>query len=246
MVYLTNRRGSTMTLPLTMSWQKSKLDISVSLEKFSRGHGSAFAGSSINPKLFEVSGTLCFADKETNRQIADSLYRFLSYGPIEVSRDGSTYITGYVTGIEKDGMDDDAEIQLVMSFTAPDPFFYGGERSEVATFSAAGSMVVESEGNEDSEPVIIMDVTTGTMVDPKLSVGDYLIEIFGSYAAGQVVVDCKRMRATYEGNGIFAAMGEDWMIDGFVLIPESQEIVFSADGNYTVDVQVKWRPKYRS
>ena len=242
MIYLTNSLGSTMTLQLTIGWTKVNHAIKVNAERLVTD-GAIFAGSSVEPKNFTLEGSLYYKTKQANLEHFDDLKRFLQYTPIEVNRGDGRHILAYPTSIDADWMDDDVELGLTIGMTALDPYFYGSPILVEQTLTAPDSIAVEPLGNVPAMPVITLAIT-GTCIDPTLTCGDYTLEIAGEYTTGTIIVDCKRMRASYEGVGIIGAMGDDWLTKGFLLTPDSESVAFTATGSYSVNVAMTWRPRY--
>jgi len=242
MITLTNALGSTMELQLTMGWTKVNHAVTVNAERL-LGDGSVFTGSSVDPKTFTLEGSLYYKTKEANLEHFDDLKRFLTHTPVQVDRGDGRDIIAYPTSLDADWMDDDDELGLTIGMTALDPFFYGPPILVEQTLTANAGIAVEPLGNIPAMPLVTMAIT-GTVTDPALTCGDYLMEIVGTYTTGTIIVDCKRMRATYGGVGIIGAMGEDWLTKGFLLTPDSESVAFTATGSYSIAMAITWRPRY--
>ena len=237
---LTNRLGSTFELPLTMSWTKVNHSIQIESERLT-GDGSIFTGSSIEPRSFTVDGSLYYKTKSANRTKIDELKHFLKYAPIEVNRGDDKNIIAYPNTFDAEYLDDDVEVILSIGFTALDPYFYGAIQSFTSTLTAPDSIAIEPLS--EAYPVITLAIT-GTCTDPTLSCDGQTIVIAGEYTTGTIIVDCKRMRATYEGVGIIGAMNDAWLNSSFILTQDSTSVAFTATGSYTVDVTIDFRPRW--
>ena len=237
---LTNRLGASLELQMTMSWTKISHAISIDSERLT-GDGSVFTGSSVDPRSFTVTGSLYYKTKTANREKMDELKHFLRYAPIEVDRGDDRNIIAYPSSFDAEWMDDDIEVSLDIGFTALDPYFYGAPVTVEQTLTAPDTIAVAPDN--EAYPVITLDIT-GTCTDPTLTCDGQTLAIAGEYTTGVIVVDCKRMRATYGGVGIIGAMNDSWLTDSFLLTQDSISVAFTATGSYTIDVKIEFRPRY--
>jgi len=237
---LTNRLGATFELPLTMALTKVNHTITVESER-NTGDGSVFTGSSVDPRPFTIDGALYYKTKSANRDVIDELKHFLKYAPIEVDRGDSRNIIAYPTSFNAEYLDDDVEITLSIGMTALDPYFYGAYQTYEQTLTLPDSIAVAPLS--EAYPVITLAIT-GTVTDPTLTADGQTIEIAGEYTTGTIIVDCKRMRATYEGVGIIGAMNDSWLTDSFILTQDSTSVAFTATGSYSIDVTIEFRPRW--
>ena len=129
MIVLTNTKGSTMNLPITMGWQKVDIQKRAEVNELALGGGVIAGRLTYTPRSFTLSGSLYIGDKVANNDFYDDLKKFLEFQPIEVDRGYDRHILGYVTSLSCNGMDDDAELELSIGMIAPNPFFYGAEQS---------------------------------------------------------------------------------------------------------------------
>ena len=237
---LTNRLGSTLELPITMSFTKVSHTIKIEQERLT-GDGSMFTGSSVEPRSFTVEGSLYYKTKTANRQKVDELKAFLRYAPIEVNRGDARNVVAYPQSFNAEYLDDDVEVVLSIGFTALDPYFYGAIQNFTSTLISPDSIAIEPLS--EAYPVITLAIT-GTCTDPTLSCDGQTIAIAGEYTTGTIIVDCKRMIATYEGVGIIGSMNDAWLNNSFILTQDSTSVAFTATGSYTVDVTIDFRPRW--
>jgi phage-related protein len=244
MIRMTNDTGATLSLPLTMGWQKVSLSKTVSVQGLVTG-GGVVSGycDGYAPRDFTLSGSLFYGSKASNLAGYDELKRFLSHSPIEVERN-DRFVVAYVTGFDCNGLDDDDELELSVSFVAPDPFFYGDEVTEEAlAVTTSATVSIEVEGTSPTEPIITIEVVSATAENISISTENYVIDLAGDYEVGDVItIDCKRFLADLNGASIVGFLGDDFLIDGFVLLVGNNDVTIEADG--TIDVLLKYRTKW--
>ena len=86
MIVLTNSKGSTMTLPITMGWTKVDIQKRAEVNELALGGGVIAGRLTYTPRSFTLSGSLYIGDKVANNDFYDDLKKFLEFQPIEVDR----------------------------------------------------------------------------------------------------------------------------------------------------------------
>ena len=241
MITLTNRLGATLTMQMTMSIDETGHTMQIDSERLAHGDGSIFCGESVEPRSFTAKGSLYYADKTINRVKIDELNQFLRYAPIEVDRGDGRNILARKKSFVSKWLDDDIEVELTIEFEALDPYFYGSPVTVEQTVTTVDTIAIASLG--EAYPVITLDIT-GSCTDPTLTCDGQSIIVAGTYTTGKIIIDSKRMRATYEGAGIIGSMNDSWLNSSFLITKDSTSIAFSATGSYSIDITIDFRPRF--
>lgn len=248
MVVLTNSKSASLTLPLTMSVQKMNFNKEVPITRITGDGGILSGDQTFSIREIVVSGAIFLGSKEANREYYDNLLKFMKYQPIEINRGNSRNILGYLKSVGFNGMDGDEELEVSFAFTAPDPFFYGDlVTEEQEGLSGGESFTIDNEGAYRSYPIISITINSGVAVDLNLSSdAGYEVEVTGTFVIDDVIIiDCKKMTATLNGDSIIGSLGDDFLVNGFALEPEDNELTFSvASGTFEADVVVEYRERW--
>ena len=249
MIELTNALDATLTLQLTMGWDVVPLNKSVQVEKLTRGGGVVAGKQALQPRTFTLWGSLYYGTAALNHVAYDEIKKFLQETPIEVNRYDDRNIIAYPTNFKMKGLDLDVELETSISFIAPDPLFYGIEVEEDELGIHDGTaFTLANDGTVNAKPSIYIKVATGSITgDLTITANGFPIEISGAFAAlDEILIDCKNFTvqsrtppAAYAS--IITDVGDDFLVDGFELIPESNSVTITATGVYTLDVTFTYR-----
>jgi len=175
---------------------------------------------------------------------------------------------GYVTGRYGGRV-----FTLSLEFRAADPLFYAATiQNKLHSVSVSSKKLeINNPGTVDQQPVIFIKARSGNLVDPALANGSAQMEYDGIITEGKaLVINCERRIALLtDGNlnyyldkwGVFTEeditsptsetneinkISGDWLVYGFPLLPEENEITYSDDAtsSHNADVSIAWRPKY--
>ena len=248
MIELTNALGAELTLQLTIGWDVVPLNKSVQVEKLTRGGGVVAGFQALQPRSFTVWGSLYYGTAALNHAAYDEIKEFLQQTPIEVNRYSDRNIIAYPTNIKMKGLDLDDELEVSIGFIAPDPYFYGEELiHEELDLSDGTVFAVANDGTANAKPVIHIDVTSGTFTDLTITGNGFTIEIDGIFEADdEILIDCKNFTVQAKEQygeyvSIITLVGDDFLVYGFELIPESNSVTITATGTYTLDATITYR-----
>lgn len=239
MINMTNSLGISFSLPITIGWDKVAIQKRAEVNELAQGGGVIAGRLTYMPRSFNITGSIFVGEKVANNTFYDELKNFLRYEPIEISRGYDRHILAYMRGIDCNGMDDDAELELNISMIAPDPFFYGAEVLE--EMDAPGTSPITISGNVGTQPTITVIVTSALAEDLAISIGDYVIDILGDLVLDDVIViNCKDYTVTLNGDSIIGSVGDDFLINGITLFPGESNVIIEMTG--TADVAFLYRP----
>jgi len=251
MISLTNAKDSTLTLPLTMTWDAIPLAKSVQVEKLTRGGGVVAGFQALQPRTFTLHGSLFYGSVALNHAAYDEIKKFLQETPIEVCRYEDRDILAYPTKYEMKGLDRDIELNLSIGFIAPDPLFYGVQLvHDEEDLTDGTAFVIANDGTVNSKPVIHISLTSGSLTDLAISANGHTIEIDGIFEADdEILIDCDKFtvqaKELYgEYISIITLVGDDFLVYGFELIPEDQSVTITATGVYTLDATFTYRNRW--
>jgi len=233
-IRLTNALGAEKTLPLTMSFKRVPLDIEVPSQPLYGRDGDVRTGkTTLRPRQFVLEGGIYYPDKERIRQEFDSILSFVMHPPVEVYRQHyhDRFLKAYPMGGLQDWLDAGAELQLRIPMVALDPYWYGQE----VEVQVSGTQTIEVAGTAPTYPVIR---TTGSV--SSLSVSDALTgrSIVVSGASGVIEVDNAQYTVTVSGESRLDLVNEDWLINGFELLPGQSQITTNTP------ITVTYRPRW--
>lgn len=248
---LINSKGGTLNLPFTMSWTSVPMSYNIPVSKLDNGRSVRAGKVTPNPMSFTVKGNLYEGGstynlvKQNNRAKVDEIKAFLLHQPVEVEKFEGRRIISYVQSYNEEWMDDSQEVELSIGFLAIDPYVYGEPASFIihnvspdryTTLVLGGSMKVS--------PVITMTLVSGTPTKVTISTGGYKLEATITLVAGvPLVVDCTKMVAIMNGVSVIGAMGDEFLIYGFELVPGDNPLEIQTVGG-AVDILVEWRPRW--
>lgn len=248
MIYLTNSVGASLTLPLTMGWTDVNLTKNVPIENLTLGGGVLAGNQALKPRTFTLSGSLYYGTVDLNHAAYDEIKQFLQHAPVEVCRYDNRYIKAYPTQFDMKGLDLDIELETKISFIAPDPLFYGTHvefnDQDIATSTL---LTLPNDGSINAKPTIHIEITSGSIEDISISGNGFLIEIDGIFEADdEITIDCKDftvMEKELYGDwvSIITLVGDDFLVYGFELIPESNYVTIDGTGTYTMDITIEYR-----
>ena len=81
MIVLTNTKGSTMNLPITMGWTNVNIQKRAEVNELALGGGVIAGRLTYTPRSFTLSGSLYIGDKVANNDFYDDLKKFLEFQP---------------------------------------------------------------------------------------------------------------------------------------------------------------------
>ena len=248
MIELTNALDATLTLPLTMTWDVVPLQKSVQIEKLTRGGGVIAGHQALQPRSFTIWGSLYYGTAALNHVAYDEIKKFLEETPIEVNRYSDRNIIAYPQNLKMKGLDLDVELEVSISFIAPDPLFYGISLEHTEEDLSDGTaFTVVNDGTANAKPLIHIDVTSGSLDDLTIKANGFTIAIDGIFEADdEILIDCKDFTVQAKelyGNylSIITLVGDDFLVYGFELIPESNTVTITATGTYTIDATFTYR-----
>lgn len=244
MIVLTNSKGSTMNLPITMGWPQVDIQKRAEVNELALGGGVIAGRLTYTPRSFTLSGSLYIGDKVANNDFYDDLKKFLEFQPIEVDRGYNRHILGYVTSLSCNGMDDDAELELSIGMIAPNPLFYGVEViHEVLGATGTVSDTIIAEGSVPADLKIHVEITSLTASSLSISIGEYDLAITGDYVQGDVLeIDTKNFTVELNGASIINSVGDDFLVYGMKLLPDENSVTITLTG--TADVSFLYRPQW--
>jgi phage-related protein len=240
MITLINSLGSTLTLPVTMSYTDTSYDYKVDAERLT-GDGAVFTGKSLEPRAISLEGSLYYKTPASNQAKIDELNRFLRYSPIEIDRGDGRRIKATPQSHSYKWLDGGVEVEAKLGLIAHDPYFYGTPQEFSKTVSGADAIAMAPDG--EGYPVITLTIT-GSCTDPTLTLGAQVVAIAGTYASGVIRLDCAKMLATYNGAGIIGAMNDAWLANSLIISYDDSSMAFTATGSYSIDVKIELRPRY--
>ena len=236
MIRLTNALGAEKILPLTMSFRRVPLEISVPSQPLYGLDGDVVTGRpTLRPRQFVLEGGIYHRDKTQIRRELDSILSFLMHPPIEVYRyhTHNRFLRAYALGAPQDWIDLGAELSLQIPMIAHDPYWYGPE----VTVQVSGTRTIEVAGTAPTHPLI---KTTGSV--SSLTVSNALtgkgFAVTG--ASGVVEVNCDHREMTVKVNGInrIDLINEDWLLNSWELVPGENQITTNTP------ITVTYRPRW--
>ncbi len=236
MVRLTNSLGAEKVLPLTMSFKRVPLEISVPGQPLYGLDGDVVTGRpTLRPRQFVLEGGIYHRDKTQIRRELDSILSFLMHPPIEVYRyhTHDRFLRAYPLGAPQDWLDGGAELQLRIPMVALDPYWYGQEVEVVVS----DAQVIEVDGTAPTYPLITTAGSVSNLTVSNLLTGK---EFAVSGATGVIEVDCdeRNLSVTVGGVNRIDLIDDDWVLHSWALVPGENQITTNTP------ITVTYRPRW--
>ena len=234
MIRLTNALGAEKILPLTMSFRRVPLEISVPGQPLYGLDGDVVTGRpTLRPRQFVLEGGIYHRDKTQIRRELDSILSFLMHPPIEVYRyhTHDRFLRAYALGAPQDWIDLGAELQLRIPMIAHDPYWYGPE----VELTLSGTQTITVAGNAPAIPFIR---TTGSASSLTVSNQTTGRQVVVSGASGVIGVDNVNHVVTIDGAERLDLVNDEWVLYGFELMPGDNLI--STNTQITMTYRPRW------
>lgn len=246
MVRLANRLGATLELPVTISWRRVPLAITVPTVVNAHGHGAVVVGSSrIELRQFTLSGSIYYPSRGAIREAADELLAFLQHPPIEVFKwpGDERRLFAWPQGVAQEWVDAGAELVIDIPMVAPDPFWYGAQ--VVVSQPNASQWTVTVAGNAPARPAVTFSITSAGSGITFTGPGGVIV-LEGDYLSGDVVtVDTARYEAMLtrgaETELINDQFSDEYVADGFELVPGENALMYQGPA---ATVTLTYRPRW--
>lgn len=228
MIRLINSLGATRDLPISVAWRDVPLAWNMPAERLA-GHGSVLAGDrTIEPRSFELRGSIYFYDKAQIRTYHDDLLAFLQHTPLQAFQhhEDTRYLLAYPVGNPQQWIDARQELQMQVQMTALDPLWYGVlvELSMAVTNGQAWTLTVD--GTAPTHPTVRFSLAaSGTEIRLMNNTTGQTLALYGGFIAGDVIeVDCERYTVAVGGQAAMDVAGDEWLAGGFGLLPGTNEL----------------------
>lgn len=248
MVKLTNAIGAEKILPVTMSFKRVPLDIDIPSQPLFGLDGDVVIGkATLRPRQFALEGVIYYPDREQISREFDSLLHFLAKAPITVYRQqqDNRFLRARPLGAPQDWIDKGAELGLQVPMIAHDPYWYGIKQVDNRAVTSSGqAWSLEVDGTTETPPILKISFASNCS-HPVISNGLYSIELLGDFSPGDTV-EVFNDTYTITKNGVNALhlACNEWLLRGFMLHPDTNEIKFTAAGTVSVVVEITWRPRW--
>lgn len=234
MIRLTNALGAEKILPLTMSFRRVPLEISVPSQPLFGLNGDVVTGRpTLRPRQFVLEGSIYYPDKGRIEQEFDALLSFLMHPPIEVYRHHrhDRFLRAHTLGAPQDWLDGGAELQLRIPMIALDPYWYGQE----VTVQVDGTQTITVDGTAPTYPLITTAGSVSNLTVSNLLTGK---EFTVAGATGAIEVDNAEHTVTVDGINRLDLVNEDWFLAGFDLLPGTNQVTTNTP------ITVTYRPRW--
>ena len=233
MIRITNAVGAEKILPLTMSFRRVPLEISVPSQPLYGLDGDVVTGRpTLRPRQFVLESGIYHRDKHKIEQDLDDLLTFLMHAPVDVYRQHwhNRFLRAHPLGAPQDWLDAGAELALRIPMIALDPYWYGDKE----TVPISGTGTIYTYGTAPVYPII---TTTGSAVNLEVTHGKTgkTIEVTGS---GVIEVDCADLKVTIDGVNSLDKINDEFKLNLWELLPGENVITTSHP------IEVKFRHRY--